>query len=182
VKALKTLALWFASFVRPVAVPVWIAPKSYRKRFAHVMRFGAIAMVPLVMGAAFTALEYTFPLVAAGTDVQVEIGVVPEAESQQQWQVTKIALIAPSLLTGATATAVTFQFGYSRAGAAIVPIGTFTTVTGAGGNLAANGEVNVAILAAGLSLLAGDVITLVTTHVSTGTAIPNGTIARVELA
>jgi hypothetical protein len=81
-------------------------------------------------------------------------------------------------MTGATATAVTFTFGYSRAGGAVVAIGTYVTIVNV--NLAANTEQVVTITTPPV-LLPGDVITLVTTHASTGIAVPAGLIARVEL-
>lgn len=116
---------------------------------------------------------------SAGTDAALVIGTVPSsAEFGQTWTVGKITLTSPTLMTGATATAVTFTVGYSRAGAAVVAIGTYVTITGV--NLTANTEMTVAITTPPV-LQAGDVLTLVTTHASTGIAVPAGLIAKVEL-
>lgn len=115
----------------------------------------------------------------AGTDAALVIGTVPSsAEFGQTWTVGKMSLTSPTLMTGATATAVTFTIGYSRAGAAVVAIGTLVTITGQ--NLAANTEVAVAVTTPPV-LQAGDVLTLVTTHAGAGTVVPAGLIAKVEL-
>jgi hypothetical protein len=120
-----------------------------------------------------------------GTTYLWDIGVVPEAESDQGWQVAKLSLISPTTMAGSATLQETFVFGYSRAGAAIVPIGQFVTTVvvtaGTAGPLTAETETPVTVLAAGLSLLAGDVLTLSVTPTSTGTAVPAGAIAKVEL-
>lgn len=127
----------------------------------------------------FTTVSYTMPARAAGADVPTVLGVVPSNQSQFAWQAVKVSIVAPSLVTGATATQEVASVGYSRAGAAIVPIATLTTATGV--NLAANAEVAFTLLAAALSLQAGDVLTLTFTHAGAGTALPDGTTVKVEL-
>lgn len=128
---------------------------------------------------AFTVVSYTHPARAAGADVPVVIGVVPSVESQFSWQAVRVSATSPVLYTGATATQEVLSVGYSRAGAAIVPIATLTTATGV--NLAANAEVAFTLLAAALLLQAGDVLTLTYTHAGAGTAIADGTTVKVEL-
>jgi hypothetical protein len=136
---------------------------------------------------AFTELTWTNGLTAttpATTYVQ-DIGIVPEAESDQGWQVAKLSLTSPTTMAGSASVSETFQFGYSRAGAAVVAIGTFQTLVavaaGTTGPLTAEVETPVTVLAAGLSLLAGDVLVLTITPTSTGTAVPAGFVAKVEL-
>lgn len=141
---------------------------------------GRLFSVRAIMGAAFTVLEVDFPAAAAGAESAQELGVVPENESQQAWQLLKIALLSPVLVTGATATALTFTFNQKRAGAQIAALGSFVTVTGVTGNLPADTEVNVPITGAP-ALLAGDIIEVLPTHAGAGTAIPAGLVARVEL-
>jgi hypothetical protein len=137
------------------------------------------------MNALLHVLQQTNPGQAAGTDATLVIGVVPSSNEvnrgnslDQTWSVTRMSLTSGTLMTGATATAVTFTIGYSRAGAAPVAIGTYVTITGT--DLTANVEKVVAITTPPV-LLAGDVITLVTTHASTGIAVPAGVVAKVEL-
>jgi hypothetical protein len=128
----------------------------------------------------FTEIVWSTPVAyAAGTDFNFDIGVVPEAESDQAWGAVKASVTSPSLVTGATATAETFTLGYSRAGAARVSIATLVTITGL--NLAADTEVSFTVLAAAASLLAGDVLTLQKTHVGAGITIPAGVVVKVEL-
>jgi hypothetical protein len=129
---------------------------------------------------AFTVLEAQLVAYGAGTDTpELVIGVVPEAESDQAWSVSKAALTSLTLMTGATAAAVTFTFGYSRAGAAVVPFATYVTILGA--DLPVNTEKQATLLAAATGLQAGDVIVLNLTHAGSGTAVPVGTNVRVEL-
>ena len=127
---------------------------------------------------AFQVLANNLVAAAAGTDVTLELGVVPSNFSQGTWLPLRASLTSPALLTGATATAITFSFRANRAGTPQTAFATLTTATGT--NLAAGVEVSVTITS-GTALLAGDVIELVLTHASTGTAY--GAIhARVELA
>lgn len=129
---------------------------------------------------AFTELTWVTPVIyAAGTDFNMVIGVVPEAQSSQAWACVKLSITSPSLVTGVTATAETFTFSYSRAGAARVVIGTLVLITGV--NLAADTQNALVVAAAGALLQAGDVLTLQKTHASTGIAIPAGVVAKVEL-
>ena len=120
-----------------------------------------------------------------GTTYLLDLGVVPEAESDQAWSVVKLSLTAPTTMAGSASVSETFVFGYSRAGGAVVPIGQFQTLVtvaaGTTGPLTAEVETPVTILAAGLSLQAGDVLTLSITPTSTGSAVPAGTVAMVEL-
>ena len=84
---------------------------------------------------AFELLESSLVAAAAGTDVTLELGVVPESFSQTNWVPTKVALVSPALLTGATATAITFSVRANRAGTPGAAFATLATITGT--NLAA---------------------------------------------
>jgi hypothetical protein len=151
---------------------------DYAKHPDRYARHGTVLM-PRIAGAAFTELDLSLIAYAAGVDAKVEVGIVPEDEADKAWSVVGASIVAPVLMTGVTATAVTFTLGYSRAGAAVVPIATLVLNTGV--NLAVDTEVQMALLAAAAGLQAGDVITLVTTHASTGIAVPAGTTVKVEL-
>jgi hypothetical protein len=136
---------------------------------------------------AFTEFAVDTGIVATtpGTTYLLDLGIVPEAESDQAWSVAKLSLTAPTTMAGSASVSETFVFGYSRAGAAVVPIGQFQTLVtvaaGTTGPLTAQIETPVTVLAAGTSLQAGDVLTLSITPTSTGTAVPAGTVAKVEL-
>jgi len=126
---------------------------------------------------AFQVLQSTLVAAAAGTDVTLELGVVPSGFAQGTWNPSRVSLVSPALLTGATATAITFTFQNRRAGSVIGTIASLVTTTGV--NLAAGVEV-VATPGAVTSVQAGDVIELVLTHASTGTAY-GAILAKVEL-
>lgn len=125
----------------------------------------------------FLVLQSTLVAAAAGTDVTVELGVVPTNFSQGAWIPARTSLVSPALLTGATATQIVFTFQNRRAGSVIGTFGTITTATGV--NLAAGTEV-VAVAGAVTSFLAGDVLELVLTHAGAGTAY-GAILAKVEL-
>lgn len=126
---------------------------------------------------AFEVLEATLVAAAAGTDVTVELGVVPSTFAQGSWVPSRTSLVSPALLTGATATQVVFTFQNRRAGSVIGTFATLTTATGV--NLAAGTEV-VATAGAVTSFLAGDVLELVLTHAGAGTAY-GAILAKVEI-
>ena len=126
---------------------------------------------------AFTVLQSSLVAAAAGTDVTLELGVVPSGFAQGAWVPSRASLTSPALLTGATATQVVFTFQNRRAGSVIGTFATLTTATGV--NLAAGTEV-VATAGAVTSLLAGDVLELVLTHAGAGTAY-GAILAKVEL-
>jgi hypothetical protein len=130
---------------------------------------------------AFDDLQGSPTAGAAGTDSVIVLGEVPELPeaAQQGWQAAKCSLVSPTLMSGATATAVTFSFGYSRAGAAVVPIGSYVTILGA--DLPVETEKQATLVAAANALQAGDVLVLTTSHATTGIAIPANVIAKVEL-
>ena len=119
----------------------------------------------------------------AASDVDVVIGTVPELPEAavSGWQALKCSITSPVLLAGSTTLGITWTFSYSRAGAALVPIATYVGNTTPAGDLAANTEVQATLVAAASSLKAGDVLVLVNSHASTGTAIPNGVYVKVEL-
>jgi hypothetical protein len=182
VEGLKTLAYWVASWIKPVTVPVWIAPRPHRKRFAHVMRFGAIAMVPLVMGAAFEILEGLLPAqAAAGATVVTVLGDVPSAESQGGFQAQRASVTLPAAgaIAFNAANFVTFNFRYVRAGGAAVVFATYATNVAP--SLAAETEVVAVINQANNNLLPGDVIDCQMVQSGTGVAVPAGVLAKVEL-
>jgi hypothetical protein len=114
---------------------------------------------------------------AAGTDITLVLGIVPVNFAQGTWLPARVSLTSPALLTGATATAITFTFQNRRANTVIGTIASLVTSTGV--NLAAGIET---VLAAGAvtSVLAGDQIECALTHASTGTAY-SSILARVEL-
>lgn len=122
-------------------------------------------------------LRNTLIAAAAGTDVTLELGEVPVTFAQGTFIVARMSLLSPALLTGATATAITFTFQNRRAGSVIGTMGTLVTTTGV--NLAAGTPLVVAA-GAQTTVLAGDAIELVLTHASTGTAY-GAIIAGVEL-
>jgi hypothetical protein len=128
-------------------------------------------------------LQTTLIAYAAGTDPTVVIGTVPELPEAavSGWQVKVASITASALLAGSTTLGLTWTFSYSRAGGALVPIATFVGNTTPAGDLAADKEVQATLVAAAATLLAGDVLVLVNTHASTGTAVPNGTLVKVEL-
>lgn len=126
---------------------------------------------------AFEILQATLVAAAAGTDVTVELGVVPSTFSQGTWTPSRVSLISPALLTGATATQIVFSFRVNRAGTPQTAFATFTSSTG--NNLAAGVE-TLATITAGSTVLAGDVIELVLTHAGAGTAY-GAIMAKVEL-
>ena len=126
---------------------------------------------------AFTVLQSTLVAAAAGTDVTLELGVVPSGFAQGVWVPTRTSLTSPALLTGATATQIVFTFQNRRGGSVIGTFATLTTATGV--NLAAGVE-TLATAGAVASFLAGDVLELVLTHAGTGTAY-GAVLAKVEL-
>lgn len=126
----------------------------------------------------FTLLTADYDAQPAGTDSVLSMGAVPSQESQGSWLVAKMSLVSPALVTGATATQLVFTFNQYRAGVLVAALGSFTTSTG--NNLAAHVETNVPVTGAPV-LLPGDVIEVAVTHASTGTAIPQGLKAKVEI-
>jgi hypothetical protein len=138
------------------------------------------------MKGAFTVLEGQTVAYPAGTDTpELILGVVPDAESQQNWACVKASLTSVTLMAGSTTLGVTFTFGYVRSIAnvaqAFVPIATYVTNTTPGQDLPADVERQATLLAAAGSMQAGDEVSVRLTHASTGTAVPIGMNARVEL-
>jgi hypothetical protein len=128
-------------------------------------------------------VEVELAAYGAGADFVLVLGEVPELpeSAQSGWQALKCSLTAPSTLAGSTTLGITWTFSYSRAGAALVPIATYVGNTTPAGDLVADLEKQATLVAAASALQAGDVLVLATTHASTGTAIPNGVLAKVEL-
>lgn len=180
-EALKTLAFWFASMFRPNGIVVGFVKIRGRDRYAKVMRFGAIAMVPLIMGAAFEVLSAVLPAqAAAGADSTTTLGVVPGAESSGGFQAMRASIFLPAggAIAFNAANFVTITFGYVRGGAARV---VFATYTSNAVNVAAEVETAAVINQANNALLPGDVVDVLMHQNGTGVAVPAGARAEVEL-
>jgi hypothetical protein len=126
----------------------------------------------------FQVLQNTLVAAAAGTDVTLVMGIVPSGYTQGVYLPSRISLTSPALLTGATATAITFTFQTRRANSVIGTVASLVTITGV--NLAAGIETVIALSGTAPAILAGDQLELVLTHASTGTAY-GAVLARCEL-
>jgi len=128
----------------------------------------------------FEILAITLPAVAAaGGTTTFEIGEIPTKEAEGSFILEKVSVTAPTLVTGATATAGTFNVRQLRAGAVITAVvGTLALITGV--NLAAETEVTIPITTA-VAWLAGDLMDVQYVQISTGTALPVGTQIKAEV-
>jgi hypothetical protein len=163
--------------------------KTYEDFKAEAARIvvGAHRTYPFAEGVMNLEVELSAVLDAttagAASDVNVVLGTVPELpeSAQSGWQALKCSITSPVLLSGSTTLGITWTFSYSRAGAALVPIATYVGNTTPAGDLVADTETQATLVAAAGLLKAGDVLVLVNSHASTGTAIPNGVYVKVEL-
>lgn len=128
----------------------------------------------------FDVMTITIPAVAAaGGTTTFEIGEFPTKESEGSFILEKVSVTAPTLVTGATATAGTFNVRQLRAGAVITAVvGTLALVTGV--NLAAETEVNIPLTVT-TGFLAGDLLDVQYVQISTGLALPVGTQIKAEI-
>lgn len=129
---------------------------------------------------AMEVLQTTLPAVAAaGGTTTFLLGEVPTKEAEGAFNLEKVSVTAPSLVTGATATAGTFNVRQLRAGSVITAVvGTLALITGV--NLAAEVEVTIPITTVP-TLLAGDLIDVQYVQISTGLALPVGTQLKAEI-
>jgi hypothetical protein len=130
--------------------------------------------------AAMEVLQTVLPAVAAaGGTTTFEIGEIPTSESEGAFNLESIKVTAPSLVTGATATAGTFNVRQLRAGSVITAVvGTLALVTGV--NLPAETPVVIPITAV-VRWLPGDILDVQYVQISTGTALPVGTKIEAEI-
>jgi hypothetical protein len=116
---------------------------------------------------------------AAGGTTTILLGEVPSKEAQGEFNLEKVSVTSPSLVTGATATAGTFNVRQLRAGAVITAVvGTLALVTGV--TLPAETEVTIPITNAP-TLLAGDLLDVQYVQISTGLALPAGCQFKAEI-
>ncbi len=129
---------------------------------------------------AFEILSVTVPAVAAaGGTTTFLLGEIPTKESEGAFILEKVSVTAPSLVTGVTATAGTFNVRQLRAGAVITAVvGTLALITGV--NLAAETEVTIPITTP-VNWLAGDLMDVQYVQISTGLALPIGTQLKAEI-
>jgi hypothetical protein len=118
----------------------------------------------------FQVLGSNLVAAAAGTDATFEVGVVPTSYAQGTYVVARASLTSSALVTGATATQITFTLQNRRAGTVVGTIATLVTATGT--DLPAGREVAMTLssTAGATSVNAGDSIELVLTHSGAGTA------------
>lgn len=128
----------------------------------------------------FEVLAITIPAVAAaGGTTTFEIGEIPSKEAEGSFILEKVSVTAPTLVTGATATAGTFNVRQLRAGSVVTAVvGTLALVTGV--NLAAETEVNIPLTVT-TGFLAGDLLDVQYVQISTGLALPVGTQIKAEI-
>lgn len=128
----------------------------------------------------FEVLQITIPAVsAAGGTTTFLIGEIPSKESEGSFVLEKVSVTAPSLVTGATATAGTFNVRRLRAGSVETAVcGTLALVTGV--NLTAEVETNIPITVS-TGWLPGDVVDVQYVQISTGLALPVGTQIKAEI-
>jgi hypothetical protein len=146
---------------------------------ARYARFG-FYLLPRIAGGAFQILEASLGAVAAaaGTTVPGILGEVPVQESEQHWQISRMSVTAPTLVTGNNTNSGTLNVRQMRAGAQVAVVGTLALVTGV--NLAA--ETPVQIPTTGTpDLLAGDVLEVQYVQIGTGLALPAGTEVKAEI-
>lgn len=121
-------------------------------------------------------LEATIPAAGAAVDQDTIIG-----EAPFDGTVTAASILPEAAVTGATATARTFTLvNKGQAGAGSTTIATLTLITS--NNMVAFDEKDMVLsaTAADLNVAKGDVLALVETHASTGTAHSGG-ICKVEI-
>lgn len=130
---------------------------------------------------AFEVLQISLPAVAAaGGTTTFLIGEIPTKESEGSFILESISVTAPTLVTGATATAGTFNVRQLRAGSVVTAVvATLALVTGV--NLAAEVEVTIPITTA-VAWLAGDLMDVQYVQISTGLALPVGTQIQAEIS
>ena len=129
---------------------------------------------------AFEVLQAVLPAQTAGGATSVTIlGDIPSTFSQPSYQVGKISLTSPSLVTGQATNFATFNVRQMRAGSSVATIGTLALNAGTV-TLPAEQETNVPVSGTP-ALLAGDTIDVQMVQSGTGLAIPAGVVAKVEL-
>ena len=130
---------------------------------------------------AFEVMQVTLPAVAAaGGTTTFLLGEFPTKESTGAYNIDKVSVTAPSLVSGATATAGTFNVRLLRAGAVnTAVVGTLALITGV--NLAAETEV-VIPFSVTVNPLPGDVLDVQYVQISTGLALPVGTQLKAEVS
>lgn len=163
VRLLKTSGRWWDYLIHP----------------ARYARFG-FYLLPRVAGGAFEILEATLGAVAAaaGTTVPAELGEVPVQESEQHWQIARMSVTAPTLVTGNASNSGTLNVRQMRAGSAVATVGTLALVAGV--NLAAETPVQIPVTGTP-DLLAGDVLDVQYVQIGTGLALPAGTSVKAEI-
>lgn len=174
IAALVLVLLWGT----PIRVPIH---GDMGKRVSVFFHRGAFTAVPHISGGAFQLLEATLGAVAAaaGTTVPAELGEVPLNESEQNWQLQRLSVTTPTLVTGNATNSGTINIRQMRAGAVIATVGTLALVAGV--NLAAETPVNIPISGAPV-LVAGDVLDVQYVQIGTGLALPAGTAVKAEIA
>lgn len=130
--------------------------------------------------AAMEVLQVTLPAVAAaGGTTTFELGEIPVRETEGAFNLERISVTAPSLVTGVTATSGTFNVRQIRAGSVVTAVvGTLALVTGV--NLPAETPVVIPITTV-VNWLPGDIMDVQYVQVSTGLALPVGTQIHAEI-
>ncbi len=136
---------------------------------------------------AFNAQDVSLPAQAAGgATVETIVAVAPSSFAETGWQLARVGLASPALVTGVATNNATFNIRQYRGGNPVAANGgTPATVTlGAGTNLAAFAELVIPLATApnNVAAQAGDVFTVQMVQNGTGLAIPANVLARVEFA
>jgi hypothetical protein len=129
---------------------------------------------------AFEVLAADLPAVAAaGGTTTFPIGEIPTKEAEGGFNLERVQVTSPTLVTGVTATSGTFNVRQLRAGAVITAVvGSLALVTGT--NLPAETPVAIPITTV-VNWLPGDVIDVQYVQISTGLALPAGTKVEAEI-